>query len=104
LQRALPLAEVEDMAVGVAEDLDLDVAGLVEVALEVEGPVAEGEPGLAPGAVEGRSRLGSRADHAEAPPPAAVDGLARPRPSLLGGEGVDVLWPRCRVEGAGDRG
>src|SRR5229473_3402160 len=104
LQRTLALAEVHDVAVGVAEDLDLDVAGLVEVALEVDVAVAEGEPGLPSGAVEGRPRLVTRAHHAKAAAAAPVDGLDRHRPAVFGGEGFDVLRTRGRVQGAGDRG
>jgi hypothetical protein len=37
LDRALALAEVNDAALGVAEDLDLDVARMLEVFLDVDG-------------------------------------------------------------------
>ena len=46
LDRALALAEREHTSLGVAEHLDLDVAGGDECLLEVERPVAEGGVGL----------------------------------------------------------
>ena len=42
LDRALALAQVDDVAVAVAEDLELDVARLDQVLLEVDRAVAEG--------------------------------------------------------------
>ena len=41
LQRAVALSEMDDVAVGVGEDLDLDVPRVWEIALQVDGPVAE---------------------------------------------------------------
>ena len=55
LERALALAEMDRVAGGVAQELDLDVAGTREVALEDEPIVAERGRGLAPRAGE---RLG----------------------------------------------
>ncbi len=46
LDRALAFAEVDDRAVMVAEDLELDVARRFEVALDVDIAVAEGGLGL----------------------------------------------------------
>ena len=48
LQRAFALAEVDDGAVLIGEDLHLDVPGRGDVAFEEEGVVAEGCRGLAP--------------------------------------------------------
>src|SRR4029077_5401625 len=42
LDRALPLAELPDVAARVAEDLELDVPGLLEALLEVHLRVPEG--------------------------------------------------------------
>jgi hypothetical protein len=42
LHGAVALAEVDDVAVRVAEDLELDVARALEVLLDVDGAVAEG--------------------------------------------------------------
>ena len=41
LDRAVALAEVDDVAVRVGEDLHLDVAWVLEVALDVDGRVGE---------------------------------------------------------------
>ena len=41
LDRAVALAEMDDVAVRVGEDLHLDVAGVVEIALDVDGRVRE---------------------------------------------------------------
>jgi hypothetical protein len=46
LQRTVPLADMHDLAVMVGEDLQLDMARLVEVFFEVHGVVAEGGPGF----------------------------------------------------------
>ena len=46
LHRAIPLAQVNDPAVGVAQHLDLDVAGPGEVLLDVDVAVAEGRERL----------------------------------------------------------
>src|SRR5579883_487700 len=52
LERALALAEVNDVAARVGEDLDLDVARGRHVPLEEDGARAEGAPGLARRALE----------------------------------------------------
>src|SRR6185437_7552428 len=41
LDRAVALAQMDHVAVAVGQDLDLDVAGVVQVALEVDGRVRE---------------------------------------------------------------
>ena len=46
LHRTIALAEVDDVAVGVGEDLDFDVARVVEVLLDVDHGVAKGGLGL----------------------------------------------------------
>ena len=55
LDRALALPEVDDVAVGVAQHLDLDVPGLLDELLEEDAVVAEGGLGLGPA---GREALG----------------------------------------------
>lgn len=49
LHRVVALEEVDDMAVGVAEDLHLDVAGTLHQLLEINLVLAEGRLGLALG-------------------------------------------------------
>ena len=53
LQGALPLAEVDHVAVGVGQDLDLDVPRGGDQALDEQGVVAERAARLAPGRREG---------------------------------------------------
>ena len=55
LDRALALAEVDDVAVVIAEDLELDVARVLDVLLDVDVADAEGRLGLA---LRGLERLG----------------------------------------------
>ena len=57
LDRAVALAEVDDVAVAVGEDLDLDVARVGQVALEVDRRVGEELLALARGALEGGLEL-----------------------------------------------
>ena len=66
LHRAVALAEPHAVAVGVGEDLDLDVARPRQVALQVDGPVGEEALPLAAGALERVRELGGRQRHAEA--------------------------------------
>ncbi len=52
LQAALAFAEVDDGAVGVGEDLHLDVPGPVDEPFEEQGVVAEGRGRLSAGGGE----------------------------------------------------
>ena len=74
LQRAVALAEMDGLAGAVAEHLDLDVARLLEIFLDVDGVVAEGGLGLgARGLTAPRQIvLGVRATFMPRPPPPAV--------------------------------
>src|SRR6185369_793642 len=73
--RAVALAEVENLAVAVAEDLKLDVAGALDVFLDIDGAVAEGFLGFAAGDVVflGEGNVVVRDAHAASA--AAGDGL-----------------------------
>ena len=71
LDRALPLGQRDDVAVGVAEHLDLDVAAALDVALAEHGAVAERRRRLALGGGERVVELGGRAHDAHAAPAAA---------------------------------
>ena len=57
LDRAVALAEEEDVPVRVGEDLRLDVARILEVALDVDRVVGEVRLALAPGRLERALRL-----------------------------------------------
>ena len=86
LDRALAFAEVHDGAVCVADDLDLDVARVVDVALEEHRVVAEGGARLALGARDGLEEFGLVAHDAHAAAAAAVARLDQHGPAdLVGG-------------------
>ena len=74
LDRALALAQVDHLAVLVAEDLELDVPRLDEVLLQVDRAVAEGLLGLLAGGGElaGELLLGVRRSRMPRPPPPAA--------------------------------
>ena len=71
LDRALALAEVHHVAVMVADDLELDVARVLEVLLDVDVAVAEGGFGLALRGAEVGAELVGIAHHAHAAAAAA---------------------------------
>ncbi len=56
LHRAIPLVEMQQVAVPVAEDLHLDMPRPADVALEKDGVVAERAAGFAPGFFQARRR------------------------------------------------
>ena len=73
LDRAVALAEMDDVAVRVGEHLHLDVARIVEVALDVHRGVGEVRLALAPRASRTRARPRPRdaSDPKPFPPPPA---------------------------------
>ena len=75
LQRAVALAQVDGVALAVAEHLNLDVARLLEIFFDVDGVVAEGGFGFGPRRRQrdGKStsrcaRLSCRGRHRRPPP------------------------------------
>ena len=73
LNRAVALEEVDDLAAPVAEDLELDVAGLFDVALEQQSIVAERFLRFAPGRLDrGRELARAAHDPHPLPPPPAL--------------------------------
>ena len=95
LDGALALAEAEDVAVLIGEDLELDVAGTLDELLHVEVAVAEGAGGFRGGLLEHAGEVFRRADDAHAAAAAACrcledDGIA------------DTLCPVERVCLGGD--
>jgi len=66
LDGALPLGAVDDVPVAVAQHLDLDVPGILDVALHVDGVVAEGGQAFRLGGAVGGKQLLLAHDHPEA--------------------------------------
>ena len=86
LDRAVALAQVDDVPVRVGEDLDLDVARVLEVALEVDAVVREELLALARGALERFFELVLGHGDAKALAASSARGLAGDRVAdLLGG-------------------
>ncbi len=102
LEAALALAEVQDGAVVVADDLDLHVASTLEVALGEHRVVAEGRLGLAPRGCERRGELGVVVDHAHALAAAAGCRLEQQRKLLGGGPRADLLVAEAGAVQAGN--
>src|SRR6187551_1878016 len=71
LHGAVPLAESDDVSMGVGEEVHLDVARALEVTLAVERPVAEGARRLAPGRRERVLELGGRTNDPHSSPSAS---------------------------------
>jgi hypothetical protein len=98
LHRAVALAEMEGVAVGVGQHLDFDVAGMIQVLFHVHDRIAERRVGLAAGQVHGGQQRGLAVDHPHPAPAAAAgrlddDGIA----DLVGdAQGVLIVvaqWP-----------
>ena len=96
LDRAVALAEVDHVALGVGQHLDLDVARVLEVALEVDGRVAEELLALAGGALEGVLEVALPSSRRGSP--------CRRRPRRLAGDRVaDLLRLLLGLGGGLDR-
>ena len=103
LQRAVARADDDDVAVGVGQHLGLDVAGLVQEALDEALAAAEGGDGLADGGVEQLGDLLDGAGDLQPAPAAAERRLDGHRQAVLLGEGDDLVGVLDRVLGAGDQ-
>ena len=101
LDRAVPLPQVDGVPVLVAQDLDLHVPGARQVALQVDGPVAEVRLTLPAGPLEGALGLRLVAGDGEALAPAPGGGLDRHRVAVLRGELPDGFGRIDRVLRAG---
>jgi hypothetical protein len=97
LHRAVALAEIDRVAVGVGQHLDLDVARVLEELLHVHHRVAEGGAGFAAGHVDRVEQRGFGVHHAHAAPAAAAGGLDDHRVADGAGDLDDFL----RVVGQG---
>ena len=103
LQRAVTRARDDDVAVLVGDDLGLDVARLVQVALDEAFAAAERRDGLAGGRVEQLGDLFDGARDLHAASAAAERGLDRDRHAVLLGEGDDLVGVLDRFRGAGNQ-
>ena len=101
LDRAVALAEMDDGSVRVGEHLHLDVARVVEIALDVDGRVGEVRLALAAGGLERALDLVRRGHDLEALPAAAGRGLDGDRPADLVSEPANVGG---RLDGLGRAG
>jgi hypothetical protein len=96
LQRAVALAQMDRVAVAVAEHLNLDVARIAEIFLDIDGVVAERGLGLgAAGAASGVSSSASARHDLHAAPAAAGGGLDEHRIA-------DLPWRLLRLGNVGD--
>ena len=94
LRRAVAGRHPHDVALLVADDLHLDVAGPGEVALDVDLVTAEEVLRLALGAGHRLVDVGRRLDDLHPPPAAAEGGLDGDRPAVLVAEVADLVG-RC---------
>src|SRR5918997_1915439 len=101
LDRAVPLPEVDSVAVLVPQDLYLDVLWGGKILLQVHRSVAEVRFTLPPGSRVGSPGLRLVLNHGEALAPATGDSLHRHRVAVLGGEGEDLRRRSYRSCGAG---
>ena len=105
LQGAVALAEMDGPAPAVAEHLDLDVAGLFEVLLEVDGVVAERRLGFRARRRERAVELVAGPRHLHAAPAAARRGLDQHGIADLVGDALRlVLVRRFRASEPGTHG
>ena len=104
LDRAVALPEVHDVSVRVGEDLHLDVAGVVEVALDVHGGVGEVRLPLASRRVERTLDVVLAVRDAEALPAPAGRCLDGDRVADLGGGLEHVRDARRRLGRSRDDG
>src|SRR5512144_1912176 len=86
LDAAVALVEVDDVAVAVAEDLDLDVARLVDKFLDVDAGIAEGRLRLVARHLVRGVKFRGVTDDAHPFAAAAGGGLDHDRKTDLGGD------------------
>ncbi|CAM5610442.1 hypothetical protein SNARM312S_06594 [Streptomyces narbonensis] len=103
LEGAVAGGDDDDVAVGVGEALGLDVAGLVEVALDEAFAAAEGGDGLADGGVVELGDLFEGPGDLQAAAAAAEGGLDRDGQAVFLRERHDLFGAGDRVGGAGDQ-
>jgi hypothetical protein len=90
LDRAVAFAEMDHGSLSVRDHLHLDVAGVFEEALDVDGRVGEVRLALALSRGERPLGLRGRADDLQPLAPTACRGLDRQRPTVFGPDRQDV--------------
>ena len=103
LERAVALAEVDRLAIAVAEHLEFDVARVGEIFLHVDGVVAERRAGLGRRLAHQAFELVVGLDDLHSAPAAARRGLDQDRIADLLGELVRLGDAGQRAGGAGDQ-
>lgn len=101
LDGAVTLVQVDDVSVVVAQELDLDVLGLVQETLDEDGSVAEGSLGLGRSPVEGVLQAGLVPHDTHTTPTASVGGLDDDGEAILISELLDLFESLDRSFGAG---
>ena len=101
LQRTVAFAEMHAAAGTVAEHLDLDVARLFEILLDVDGVVAEGGTGFRARRLQCDHKIGFAARHLHAASAAAGRRLDDHGVADLGGDASGFLFLGDRPVGAG---
>ena len=91
LNRAVTLVQVDHVAVAVTEELDFNVLGLVEEALDEDGAVAKGRLGFGSGALEGILELFLRADNTHTTATTAKGSLDDDGEAVLVSELLDLF-------------
>ena len=86
LQRAVPQAQMHHAAVGIGQDLRLDVPRRVQIAFHVEAAVTDDGRGAGSGLLPGRGEFGGVAHDPHAPAAAARDRLDDHRVADLAGQ------------------
>lgn len=75
LQRAVPQAQMHDIAMGVGQNLHLHVPGRLQVPFDVQSPVTEDRGGVGTRLLPRRGEIAGLAHHPHTAPAAARDGL-----------------------------
>jgi hypothetical protein len=104
LDRTLALAEGDDAAVRIGENLDLDMPGLLQIFFEIQARVTKGVHGFRGGVAIGGGELGGARDQAHTFAAAASDGFEHDRKAHGLGEGPGLFGLVDGVVGTGDGG
>ena len=102
LDGAVTLVEMDNVALVVTEELDLDVLGFVEEALDEDGAIAEGALGLGSGALKGFLQVGLLAHDTHTTTTTAEGSLDDDREAIFVSELLDLLKRADSVLGTRD--